>query len=146
MKHRSTGPRISFRERIYRFMYGRNGTDAFCKALFVAYLILIVVNLFIRQRTVATVLSALELALGAYIIFRIMSRNIYKRQRENQWYLGKLGRIKGFFSLQKSKRRDRKTHVYRKCKHCKNVLRLPKAKGKHTVKCPCCQKRFEVKI
>jgi predicted SprT family Zn-dependent metalloprotease len=145
MKHRNTGPRISFRERVYRFMYGRNGTDALCKALFVVYLILIIVNLFVKQ-PYATIMSALELALGAYIIFRIMSRNIYQRQRENQWYLRQVGRVKGFFALQKNKRRDRKTHVYRKCKHCKNVLRLPRSKGKHTVKCPCCQKRFDIKI
>ena len=145
MKNRSTGPKIPFRERVYRFMYGRNGTDALCKALFVVYLILIVVNLFLKGYW-AAIMSTIELILGAYIIFRIMSRNLYKRQRENQWYLKQVGRVKGFFALQKNKRRDRKTHVYRKCKHCKNVLRLPRSKGKHTVKCPCCQKRFDVRI
>ena len=145
MKKPSTRPRVPFRERIYRFMYGRNGTDALCKALFVVYLILIVFNLFLKQPW-ATVMSMLELALGAYIVFRILSRNIYKRQRENQWYQRQMGRVKGFFALQKNKWRDRKTHIYRKCKHCKKVLRLPRSKGKHTVKCPCCGERFDVSV
>ena len=145
MKNRSTRPRIPFRERVYRFMYGRNGTDALCKALLVVYIALILINLFL-PRPYSTVMSAVELALGAYIIFRILSRNIYKRQRENQWYQKQAGRVKSFFTLQKNKRRDRKTHIYRKCKHCKQVLRLPRTKGKHTVNCPCCHKRFEVKI
>ena len=48
--------------------------------------------------------------------------------------------------LQKSKHRDRKTHVFRKCPACKSVLRLPRQKGKHTVRCPRCQHRFDVKI
>ena len=145
MKHRTHGPKISFRERVYRFMYGRNGADALGKALLVVYLILVLVNLFL-PRPYSLVMSFIELLLGAYIIFRSMSRNLYKRQRENQWYLKQKRRVTGFFALQKNKRRDRKTHVYRKCKHCKKVLRLPKSKGRHTVNCPCCHKRFDVKI
>ena len=35
--------------------------------------------------------------------------------------------------------------MYKKCIHCKTVLRLPLKKGVHTVKCPNCKKRFEVK-
>ncbi|MBE6592034.1 MAG: hypothetical protein E7646_08345 [Ruminococcaceae bacterium] len=72
------------------------------------------------------------------IIFRAMSRNIAGRRRENE-------KFSGFFRLMKNKRRDRKTHVYRKCKQCHAVLRLPKAKGKHTVVCPKCRNRFEVR-
>ncbi|MBR5515382.1 MAG: hypothetical protein IKU52_04190 [Clostridia bacterium] len=56
-----------------------------------------------------------------------------------------LSKINGFLKLSKNKFRDRKTHVYRQCPCCKANLRLPKAKGIHTVKCPRCFARFEVK-
>lgn len=145
MKNQGTKPKMSFREKLYRFMYGRNGTDALCRALLVLYLILLVINLFI-PRPYTWYFSILELALGGYIIFRTLSRNLYKRRRENQWYLKHENRVKGFFALQKNKWRDRKTHVYRSCKHCKKTLRLPRVKGKHTVCCPCCGRRFDVKV
>ena len=67
------------------------------------------------------------------------------RRKENDFVFGIFRRIKGFFKLQKNKFKDRKTHVYRKCPKCKAVLRLPKAKGKHTVVCPRCKNRFEVR-
>ena len=145
MKHQSTRPRVSFRERVARFMYGRNGTDALCKALLIVYLILIVINLFLPY-PYSLFLSITELVLGGYIIFRTMSRNLWKRRRENQWYLSRIGRIKGFFALQKQKRHDRKTHYFCKCKHCKKTLRLPRIKGRHTVRCPLCNERFDIKI
>lgn len=138
-------PRMTFRERVYRFMYGRNGTDSLCKALLVVYLILVVANLFL-PRPYSFWMSLAELLLGGYIIFRTLSRNLYKRQRENQWYLKQQNRVKAFFALRKSKRRDRKTHAFRKCKRCKKTLRLPRVKGRHTVRCPLCGERFEVKI
>ena len=72
------------------------------------------------------------------IFFRTMSRNIAKRRAENQKFCN-------FFKLRKNKFRDRKTHVYRKCPSCKAVLRLPKAKGKHTVSCPKCKNKFSVR-
>ena len=138
-------PRMTFRERIYRFMYGRNGTDALCKALLVLYLILIVANLFLPY-PYSFAMSIAEFVLGAYIIFRIMSRNLYKRGRENQWYLRQKNRIKGFFALKKARHRDRKTHIFRKCKHCRKTLRLPRIKGRHTVRCPLCGARFDIKV
>ena len=42
--------------------------------------------------------------------------------------------------------RDRKTHVYRRCPVCKNVLRLPREVGDHGVNCPVCHGHFSVKI
>ena len=144
---RSQGPRpkTTFRERVYRFMYGRNGTDALCKALLIVYLILVVVNLFL-PRPYSFWMSLLELALGGYIIFRTLSRNLCKRQRENQWYLKHQNRVKRFLALRKQKRQDRKTHYFCKCKHCKRTLRLPRVKGRHTVRCPLCGERFEIRI
>jgi len=134
--------RMSFRERFFRFFSGRNGSDALGRtALFVA-LAVDIVNLFLNSLW----LALLATLLMVYSIFRMLSRKIYKRQVENQRFCRFFRRFKDFFVLRKNKWRDRKTHVYQKCRHCKKVLRLPRVKGDHTVRCPCCQRRFEMKI
>ena len=153
MRQSSGRPRRTLRERLYQFMIGRNGPDALGNALMILYLVLFVANLitaYLVKPPYVTYVTygfyLLECALIVYSVFRMFSRNLYARRRENAWHLRRVGAIKGFFKLQKNKRRDRKTHVYRKCKACKSVLRLPREKGKHTVRCPKCQHRFEVKI
>ncbi len=133
---------MRFREKFWRFWVGRNGADQLYQLLMWVILILAVVNLFFGS----LILNLTTLLLLVLATFRLLSRNIYKRQKENQVYLRILSRIKGFFVLRKNKFRDRKTHVYRKCPACKKVLRLPKIKGAHTVCCPCCKHRFETNV
>lgn len=132
----------SIRERIARFMMGRNGADAFYHFLIATCCVIVVVNVFVGS----SILALAESALLFYAIFRAMSRNVYKRRRENDVFLKIIAKPKDYFKLQKAKMRDRKTHVFKKCPSCKNNLRLPRQKGKHTVVCPCCKNRFEVKI
>ena len=124
-------------------MYGRYGSDTLNKVLLVIYVIevimITVLSLFVNPTPLWMSLAyfALSLLLIFVIFFRMFSRNIQKRRRENDKFCG-------FFKLRRNKFRDRKTHVYKKCPHCKAVLRLPKAKGKHTVICPRCKNRFTV--
>lgn len=142
MRQPSARPRRPWRERLYSFMIGRNGADALSRALLILYLVLFVINLFVRS----WVATAVEYALIIYSLFRMLSRNLPARRRENAWYLKCENGIKGACKLQRNKWRDRKTHAYRRCPQCKSVLRLPKQKGRHTVRCPQCQHRFETKI
>ena len=139
-QYRSNKPPL--RERLARFFYGRNGFDSLAKGAWWTALVLMLVNMFLGFIT----LWILELLLYSYSIFRVMSRNIYKRQRENMLWLKFVGKIRGAFSLIKSKHRDRKTHVYKKCPSCKSTLRLPRRPGTHTARCPRCSHRFDVKI
>jgi hypothetical protein len=143
----------TLRERFTEFMYGRNGIDAFYYFLLWTIIILTLLNLYFKN----TVLSCIEILIFAYAAFRVLSRDVYRRQKENQIYLSALAKIRRFFTkikrkvtasiaLLKNKWRDRKTHVYKKCPKCKNTLRLPKIKGKHTAACPCCDNRFDVRI
>ena len=134
--------RMSFRERLFRFFSGRNGSDALGRTALFAALALDIANLFLHS----LILYSVAMLLLGYSLFRVFSRNIYKRRAENQRFCRLFRPIKNFFALRKNKRRDRKTHVYKKCPHCKKVLRLPRVLGKHTVKCPCCQNRFEMKV
>ncbi len=134
--------RPTFRERIASFMVGRYGIDKLYYFLLGVCIVLIVANWFINS----LVIYLLETGLFIYAIYRVMSRNVSKRQQENEKFIAVFEKVKKFFNLQKCKVRDRKTHVYKKCPRCKNNLRLPKEKGKHTVVCPCCKNRFDVKI
>lgn len=124
-------------------MYGRYGGDAFGKFLLWVYIALLLINLFAGS---IILLPLLELAVAVLMIFRMFSRNVYKRSAENRKYLEIMGKFKQSFNLTKSKWRDRKTHVYKKCPHCKAVIRLPKKKGDHKVDCPKCRREFSVKI
>ena len=134
--------KTKFTDKVIRFMYGRNGNDKLNRALFWVYFILLLANIIFKS----TVLWILELLLVILYMFRFLSRNIYRRQKENRAFLKVWNKVSGFFKLQKNKLRDRKTHVYRKCSHCRATLRLPKKKGKHTVRCPKCNQTFSVNI
>lgn len=134
--------KISFKERIFRFFYGRNGTDQLAVAVLVLYFVLSLTNIFVGS----FVLQLFCYALLLYSLFRTMSRNIYKRRAENLKFCSLLARIKRFFSVKKRSFKERKFKIYKKCPFCKSTLRLPKKKGRHNVNCPKCNKLFEVKI
>ena len=131
-----------FTNKLASFFYGRYGNDTLNKVLTAVYLVWLItftiVDIFVNSIIFSIVGWLVTLVLFIWVMCRMMSRNIYARRRENEKFCG-------FFKLRKNKFRDRKTHVYRKCKSCKSVLRLPKAKGKHFVVCPKCKNRFEVK-
>lgn len=141
---------MRFQEKFRRFWIGRNGADQLYRFLVWVELALLVVsfvlNLIFHNLIVNLIFDGLILTLLALATFRLLSRNIYKRQKENKVYLKILSAIKNFFVLRKNRFRDRKTHIYRKCPKCKKVLRLPKIKGKHTVCCPCCRHRFDTNV
>ena len=133
---------MRFREKLVRFMAGRYGGDQLNNFLLIIVLIIMAVNIFIHS----LVISVVYILMWGWSIIRMMSRNIYKRQAENAKFLKLWNPVKGYFKLMKNKWRDRETHVYKKCPKCKAVLRLPKKKGNHTVKCPKCGDRFYINI
>ena len=131
---------MKFRMWLARLMAGRYGVDQLGRAMLWVYLGLAIASWVFHP------FYYVALALMVWMLFRIFSKNIYKRQAENQKYLRVSGKAKGWFALQKNKVRDRKTHRYRTCPYCKATLRLPNKKGKHIVCCPKCKKDFQVKI
>jgi len=130
-----------WQNRVYNFLYGRYGTDELYQFNLVVYLILFIINIFLNSM----ILFWLELLIIIFTFYRVLSKNIKKRRKENNAYLNIKNKIVKFFELINRKWKDRHTHMYKKCIHCKTVLRLPLKKGTHTVKCPNCKKRFEVK-
>lgn len=134
-----------FRERIWAFMQGRNGVDELYGFSVLLSLVFIFAGLFL-DGIAGLIVSAIYLTLMIWSLWRVFSKNLYKRRKENADFLRLIKRFTAFFRLQRDRIRDRKTHVYRKCKNCKAVLRLPKKPGEHSVCCPQCSHRFKVYI
>lgn len=133
---------MKFRDKLIRFMYGRYGTDDMYKGLLILYVILLLVNIFARSYIVTVLMTAVIV----YAIFRMMSKNHIARAKENRAYLKFALPIRRFFTLLPKRIKDIGKKRYRTCPHCKAAVRLPIKRGKHTARCPKCQKTFEVRI
>ena len=148
----------NFREKLYRFMYGRSGTDELYYFLFFLFFLIWVVQLilvaFMPNGLAGTIVSVvfyvLTFLIIFFMIFRTMSRKVYKRRRENEIYL-KIRRaisrlFKGNTSTKtKSRNIDTAEFVFRDCTKCGATLRLRRKPGRHKVKCPRCSHSFYVK-
>lgn len=121
-------------------MATRNGIDALNVLLFVLYVVLIFLDSYFRTYWIA----GCALVLLVLILFRTFSKNLEKRQKENAWLTKLDARIKRRQHFFKQKRRDRKTHVYKKCPGCKKMLRIKRKKGTRTVNCPHCNREIKV--
>lgn len=125
------------REKLNRFMQGRYGNDRLNQFLMIAALICIVLS-FIW----GGVFDLIALLLMIYAYYRMLSRNMYQRAAENQWYLRKEQKVKGFFGKQKNVFQQRKTHHIYKCPNCKQKIRVPKGKGRIAIRCQKCGTEF----
>ncbi|MCI9145740.1 MAG: hypothetical protein HFJ97_05195 [Eubacterium sp.] len=132
--------------KIQRFMIGRYGADQLWRALMIFYLLAIVItNIVYRFSKIAYYsLSVLSLAIIIFAVFRVFSKNIEARRKENQEWLKITGGIRQKFIFAKERNKQKKTHKFVKCKQCKKILRLPKNKGKLNVSCPHCKNQFVV--
>lgn len=91
-------------------------------------------------------LSYSLLSVLIFMLYRIFSRNVYARSRENEKFLKIWNPIKANGILTIRRIKEIKTHRFRKCPHCSTMLRLPRKTGEHTVECPRCHHDFEVRI
>lgn len=126
-------------------MMGRYGVDQ----MNIGVLIFSMVCTFTASLTRWLLLSILGTALLAYGVFRMFSRNVSARSKENQKFLAFWNKVKGiwykikdWFSGKKRRFADRKTHCYFSCPKCKRKLRVPKGKGKIEISCPICGTKF----
>ena len=131
---------MKFGDRYIKFMKDRYGIDELYKFLLLICFVLLVINTFVSNN----VIRLFEVLLIVIIFYRYMSKNIKLRKKENDKYLEIKDKIIKLFDYNKKKYKDRNTHMYKKCPKCKQKIRLPLKKGKHTVKCPNCGNRFDV--
>ena len=93
-------------------------------------LVLCILSMFFRIPVVNLVLTLLSYVLMFWAIFRTLSRNTYKRYQENRKYLQIFDRLKD---------RD---HRYFDCPKCRQMVRVPRGKGKIAITCPRCREKF----
>ena len=129
------------RRRFSDFMLGRYGPDQLYFALFVIAILLGLLSSITRFY----ILSLLSYLVLIFAIYRFFSRNIVKRRAENDVFLRYWGPVRYRFRRFKERLKSRKTHKFFKCPNCKNVLRVPKGKGKIQITCPRCGERFKRK-
>lgn len=115
---------------LQRFMRGRYGTDKLNTMILIVGLVLCIGSMFLPAGWPVLVMTLLAYACSFTVIFRSMSRNTYKRYRENRRYLSFLNRLK-----------DRE-HRYFSCPKCRQSVRVPKGKGKISITCPKCREKF----
>lgn len=137
-----------FRNKIYRFMYGRYGFDQFGRFLMCAGLIMAVLCMFLRflpTHIPYYICSFLNTFFYIFTFFRILSKNIVKRTIENDNYLRIRNRVLPILDEKTKSIRD-KNYIYKKCPKCSAKLRLKRIKGKHITKCPKCGLKFNVRV
>lgn len=132
----------NFREKLARFMSGRYGIDFLYTATLIICIILALVNMFVHSWIIGIILFALAI----WATYRAMSRNIYKRKKENDFIVNIKNKLAFTFGTGINRFKERKTHVYKKCPKCRAQLRLPRKKGTLKVHCPKCGNSFEIKI
>ena len=128
------------RNAIQRFMYGRYGNDQFGHFLIGLGLVLIL----LEALTGFGLLTLLADVAVFYALFRMLSRNTYKRREENAKFLKKANPAIKWLRLQQTIRKD-KDHRYFKCPNCSQYLRVPRGKGRITVTCRSCGASFQEK-
>ena len=118
------------RQGLQRFMAGRYGTDKLNTVILTTGVILCLVAMLIPSDVVKLICTVLSYVLMILAIFRTMSRNTYKRYRENRRFLMLLDRVKD------------KQHRYFDCPKCRQPVRVPRGKGKIAITCPKCREKF----
>jgi hypothetical protein len=148
---RSFGMRAFFQRIGYamaRFMYGRNGMDHLNRALLIVYLVLYFAGTLIagilKSDVLASVINVAVNVLMVVILFRMFSRNLYKRRAENQKWVNWWWRVKSNNAGAKARHAD-KDHKYFTCKQCKTICRVPVGKGKIIITCPKCKAQIQAK-
>ena len=139
---------MRFREKLAQFMYGRRGMDQLSVFLVIVALVLTVLYSFIASvipAVVGTIIRVLSLLIMVWVLYRMFSRDIYRRSRENDWYLKRWNAVKRWFRSLKDRWTMRRDYKFFRCPSCHTLLRVPRGKGKIQLTCRKCGSRFERK-
>ena len=115
---------------IRQFMAGRYGMDKLNMAILWTGVICSLLSACIHKQPLNLIFWGMSYVLMILSIFRILSRNTYKRYQENRKFLQIFDRLK-----------DRQ-HRYFDCPKCRQMVRVPRGKGKIAITCPRCREKF----
>ncbi len=130
------------RERIARFMAGRNGNDQLNRLLLLVDVIMLLLASLLSRSVLGRLLYALVLVLLGLTYFRMFSRDLYRRRTENERYLRSKQRLLSRLRVLKERWKQRKEYKFFSCPSCKSVMRVPRGKGKIRVVCHKCGNTF----
>lgn len=149
----------NWKYKLYQFMQGRYGMDSFGRFLLIVSLIAVLLSNF----RFLHLFYFPAILLLVYVYFRMMSKNLYKRQKENQRFLSIKAKISGkhgglwgrFRGSRKSPGSswdsgcasgrtagDNSQYNFYRCRSCGQVIRVPKGKGTLKITCPKCGNSF----
>lgn len=129
------------RQRLARFMAGRNGNDQFNIFLLVLDLILLLIA-GIFSGSIGRLLYPVVLLLLGYIYFRMFSRNIYRRRDENGKYIRFKLKISSWFHVRRERWVQRRDYKFFTCPSCRTTLRVPRGHGRIKIVCRKCGSSF----
>lgn len=132
---------MKVKEKLYRFMQGRYGTDKLNQFLFYIEIILLVLSLFFRRNIIINVLFYLSIII---YMARALSKNYVARSIENQKFIRIQAKVVHRFQAFNKSLKD-KQNKYLVCPECAQIIRVPRNKGKIEVRCPSCRKSFDAK-
>lgn len=129
------------RRRMVEWARGRNGADELSSACTNVAVLLVIIDLFAHT----TVLSVIALVLLGYSWFRITSKDVMARARENSRAISATGPVITFIANPVAFAREAKAYVHLTCPSCGQRVRIPRGKGKVRITCPKCHTRFDGK-
>ena len=129
------------REKLARFMAGRNGVDQLSRAIMYAVLILFIASVFTHGK-LSSVLMMLAVIGIVYMYFRVFSRNTAKRRAENTRYMQRTYSMRTYFRNLGERWKQRRDYKFFRCPSCGTLLRVSRGKGKIKVVCRKCGNSF----
>ena len=129
------------RQGLQRFMSGRYGTDQLNMTMLWTALILSLLGSLGRVPLVTLLADALLVLM----FFRMLSKNRYARQHENQVFLEKSMALRRAVSEWLNRVKNAKKYRYFTCPQCKKRLRVPRGVGNITITCKGCGNKFDKK-
>lgn len=112
------------------FMAGRYGTDRLNMVILCAGLFCSLLSVWVKVVPLNIIFWALSYGLMIWAICRTLSRNTYRRYQENRKFLQFFTRLK-----------DRQNRYF-DCPKCRQLVRVPRGKGKIAITCPRCKEKF----
>ena len=125
--------------RFQRFMIGRYGADKLNLVLVYASLVLMLLSSFLRLPGLSLVSEAMLI----YALFRMLSKNTYKRSRENARFQAWLSPIETRIRQAYARFKNRRIYRYVKCPSCKSYLKVPRGAKEGTMTCGKCRHQFK---
>lgn len=124
-----------------RFMSGRYGVDQLNNTMLWTALIMSIIGS-IAKVTIITIMAE---ALLIVMFIRMLSKDRYKRQHENQLFLEKTYKVTKAANEWVNRVKNSKKYRYFTCPKCKKRLRVPRGVGSITITCKGCGNKFDKK-